>query len=195
MKRIIFFVFSLLFSLQIFAQEILYSPSHRDDDVDIYFDILGKVGNNFIFYKGLGTRHFLQVVDNNMKEISNERLKFLDDRLLNIDFVLYPDYFYMIYQKQKNRVIYCNAAKFNDKGQMLGNEFTLDTTKVGMFDNNKIYSTAISEDKKKILIYKMRFTGDELTLVSKRLNENLATTDSLRYLFHYNKYRDVYSDL
>ena len=195
MKRIIFFVFSLLFSLQIFAQEILYSPTHRDDDVDIYFDILGKVGNNFIFYKGLGTIHFLQVVDNKMKEISNERLKFLDDRLLNIDFVLYPDYFYMIYQKQKNRVIYCNAAKFNDKGQMLGNEFTLDTTKVGMFDNNKIYSTAISEDKKKILIYKMRFTGDELTLVSKRLNENLATTDSLRYLFHYNKYRDVYSDL
>ena len=180
MKRIIFFVFLLLFSLQIFAQEILYSPTHRDDDVDIYFDILGKVGNNFIFYKGLGTRHFLQVVDNKMKEISNERLKFLDDRLLNIDFVLYPDYFYMIYQKQKNRVIYCNAAKFNDKGQMLGNEFTLDTTKVGMFDNNKIYSTAISEDKKKILIYKMRFTGDELTLVSKRLNENLATTDSKR---------------
>ena len=105
MKRIIFFVFSLLFSLQIFAQEILYSPTHRDDDVDIYFDILGKVGNNFIFYKGLGTRHFLQVVDNKMKEISNERLKFLDDRLLNIDFVLYPDYFYMIYQKRACLII------------------------------------------------------------------------------------------
>lgn len=58
MKRIIFFVFSLLFSLQIFAQEILYSPTHRDDDVDIYFDILGKVGNNFIFLQGFGYKTF-----------------------------------------------------------------------------------------------------------------------------------------
>lgn len=58
MKRIIFFVFSLLFSLQIFAQEILYSPTHRDDDVDIYFDILGKVGNNFYFLQGFGYKTF-----------------------------------------------------------------------------------------------------------------------------------------
>lgn len=195
MKRIVLSFLALIFSMQLFAQEILYSPTHREDDVDIFFDILGKVGNNFIVYKGSGTRHFLQVLDNNMNELSNERLKFLDDRLLNIDFVVHPDYFYLIYQKQKNRIIYCNAAKFDNQGRMIGNEFTLDTTKVGMFDNNKIYSTAISEDKKKVLVYKMRFVGDELTLVTKRLDENLATIDSLRYVFHYNKYRDVYTDL
>ncbi|HRD42799.1 MAG TPA: hypothetical protein PLN30_03565, partial [Ferruginibacter sp.] len=159
MKRVVLTAIISLFAIQVFAQEILYSPTHREDDVDIYFEILGKVGNHIIAYKGLGTRHFLQVLDPNMKELSNERLKFLDDRLLNIDFVVHPDYFYMIYQKQKNRIIYCNAVKFNDKGEKIGNEITLDTTKVGMFDNNKIYSTAISEDRKKVLVYKMRFVG------------------------------------
>lgn len=195
MKRVVLTAIISLFAIQVFAQEILYSPTHREDDVDIYFEILGKVGNHIIAYKGLGTRHFLQVLDPNMKELSNERLKFLDDRLLNIDFVVHPDYFYMIYQKQKNRIIYCNAVKFNDKGEKIGNEITLDTTKVGMFDNNKIYSTAISEDRKKVLVYKMRFVGDELTLMCKRLDENLGISDSLRYVFNYNKYRDVYTNL
>lgn len=194
-QRILLTGIIMLVSLMGMAQEILYSNPRKEDNMDINFEILGKVGGNYIVYKGNGGRHNFQVFDKSMQEISNSRIKFLDDRLLNVDFVVYPDYFFMIYQRQRNSVIYCNAVKFDNKGEAVGDVVTIDTTKIGLLANNKIYSTAYSEDKKKILVYKMRYRDDEVSLVTKRLNEQLQMTDSTRYIMKYNERRDIFSDL
>ncbi len=195
LQRIIVWVVFIMLSVSGRSQELLYSDPLREDAVEINFEIIGKVGGNYIIYKGNGNRHYLQVLDKDMQQISNSRLRFLDDRLLNVDFVVYPDYFFMIYQRQKNSVVQCNALKFDSRGEKVGDIVTIDTTKIGLLANSRIYSTTYSEDKKKILVYKMRYRDDEVTIVTKRMNEQLELTDSIRYNMRYNERRDVFSDL
>ena len=137
------------------AQNITYTVVHNESASEANFEILGKVGANFLVFKNISWKSILQVFDKDMKELRNERIKFLPEKVLNVDFITYPGYFVMVYQYKKNTVVYCDAVKMDANGQQLGNIINIDTTRVGMISGADIYSTIYSEDKKNILIYKM----------------------------------------
>ena len=61
----------------------------------------------------------------------------------------------MIYQYQKKNVVYCMAAKIDGNGKKIGDVMELDTTHIGFAANNKIYSVLTSEDKTKIIVFKI----------------------------------------
>lgn len=177
------------------AQKIVYSDVLKDDNRDISFEILGKVSSNYLVYKFVRWRHMLATYSEDMKLISNERLNFIPEKTFNVDFVVYPDYFIIIYQYQKNNTIWCNAVKMDGQGKMLSEPITLDSSRTNLMADKKIYSTVFSEDKKQILVYKMQRKNNELTLVTKVYDPELRLSDSARELIPFDERKDVYSDL
>ena len=195
MKKILFPVLIIfLLCAGSFAQNITYSVVHQNErNRDVNFEILGKVGANYLVYKKITWRSIIQVFDKNMKELSNERLKFVPDKIINSDFITYPDHFLMIYQHQRNSVLHCSAVKMNALGEKMGEPVTLDTIKIGLRSNEGVYSTVYSEDKKKLLVYKMLEKDNKLHLVTKLYNAELNLLDSNRAVFNYNDRKDIYS--
>ena len=190
---IILFAINLLTIAPVFSQDITYSVVHSENARDVSFEVLGKVGNNYLVYKNIGWKNIIQVFDKKMKEISNERLKFVPDNTLNADFIPYPDFVVMVYQYKKNNVLYCDAAKIDANANLIGLPRTLDTTRIGVQGGQNIYSTIFSEDKKNMLLYKMHEKNDRLHIVTKLYNTDLQLQDSTRSFIAFNERREVYS--
>lgn len=136
------------------APRIIYSEPEREDSRRTEFEVIGKVGGNFLVYKNNRNDHDICVYDNEMR--LKERIKMeSSDRWVNVDFIAYPDFCYMIYQYQKRSTLYCVGVKMDGNGKKVGYPINLDTTQIGFAASNKIYTTIFSEDKKKIMIFKI----------------------------------------
>ena len=152
------------------AQRILISEPDREDSRRMNFEIIGKMGNNFLIYKNIRGENFISVYDNNMKQIKRVRHEYLpDERMINVDFFPYPDFVYMIYQYQKRNIVHCMAVKLDGMGKKISDPIELDTTALGALTNNKIYTTLSSEDKQKLIIFKINSRNREKFLVTTKL--------------------------
>lgn len=196
MKRLTSLFCSILFLIGpqfLSAQNITYSTVHSEAANNANFEILGKVGPNYIVFKNLTWKNIFQVFDQNMKELSNERAKFMPEKLINADFITYNDYFLMVYQYKKGGTIYCDAVKMSADATPLGDIITVDTTRVGLQSGSDVYSTIYSEDKKNVLIYKMHSRNEKLHVVTKLFDPSLALLDSTRSVIDFNDRREIYS--
>jgi hypothetical protein len=140
------------------AQKIVYSENDKDDTRSMTFEIVGKINGNFLIYKNnRANRHLISVLNNDMKEIAVAEQDYVpaSDRMINVDFFPYNDFCYMIYQYQKKNVIYCVAVKIDGNGYKVGDIKELDTTHIGFAANNKIYTVLSSEDKSRIIVFKI----------------------------------------
>ncbi|MEX1203455.1 MAG: hypothetical protein WEA59_09440 [Ferruginibacter sp.] len=198
MKRNKIFICSII-SLVIFssitAQKITYGVRHNESARETNFEILGKVGPNYIVFKNIAWRNIIQVFDKNMDELSNERLKYIPEKIINVDFVTYVDDFLMIYQYKDNGIVFCDAVKLNAKGEKISEIVRIDTTRVGTRIGSGIYNTTFSEDKQRILIYKIQSKEKELTLVTKQYNPSLQMQDSTRSLIEFDNRREAFSPI
>lgn len=61
----------------------------------------------------------------------------------------------MIYQFQRRNTLHCVGVKLDGNGKKIGQQYDLDTTQIGFAANNKIYTSIYSEDKKRIMIFKI----------------------------------------
>ena len=177
------------------AQKLTFSDYSTKDTRDIYFEILGKFDSNYIIYKNVRQKHMLTKYDANMHIVENIPIDFIPERTFNIDFVTYHDYCYMIYQYQKNYIIYCKAIKIGINGKKLSEPVELDTTKISVLADNKIYTTVFSEDRQKILIYKRQLKNELLTLATRLYDADLKLLDSTRQVTKFDDSKEVYSDL
>lgn len=160
---------SALFS-SVHAQRILYSEPDKDDSRRMNFEIIGKMGNNFLVYKNTRSENFICAYDNTMKQIGKIKHEYLpDERLINVDFFPYPDFFYMIYQYQKRNIVHCAAVKLDGMGKRITDPVELDTTSLGGSVNNKIYTVLSSEDKQKIILFKINSRKREKFLITTKL--------------------------
>lgn len=192
---IIFCLLNLTSPQKLAAQDIVYSDFNNEDNRDINFEILGKMNDSYIIYKNIRWKHMLAIYDNNMRMQKSIRLKFIPDKTFNIDFISYPDHFYMIYQFQKNNIVYCKGVKINSEGKKMTEPVDLDTTRISILSDKKIYNTIYSQDKQKILIYKIPRKNQQMTIATKLFDADLNMLDSTRYVTSYDDRKDVYSDL
>lgn len=176
------------------AQTVSYSDYERDDGRDMNFEIIGKMNGNFLVYKNMRWKHKLCVFDNNMDTKAIINLDFLPDKTLNVDFITYPDFFYMVYQYQKRNIIHCLAVKMDGEGKKLGEPVELDTTQIPLFSENKIYSIINSEDKQKLMVFKMQKKNEKLFLVTLLFDDKLQLLNKSRMTVPYNERRDNYGD-
>ncbi|MBX3257496.1 MAG: hypothetical protein KF862_25445 [Chitinophagaceae bacterium] len=154
-KKMIAAIVILSLPVWSFAQRIYYSDPGRDDYRQVNFEIIGKVSGDILIYKNQRSKNDLSIFDNEMKLKNKIVLDFLPDKLINVDFVAYPDFFYMIYQYEKRNIVYCNVVKMDAAGQKLIGPVEIDTTQIGGSSDNKIYTTIYSENKQRIMVFKI----------------------------------------
>lgn len=197
MKRLksLFYLLFFLFPGLSFAQDITYSKPKNEENRDMNFEILGKMGPNYVVYKNIRWKHILTFYDKDMQVVKNHRIDFVPDRTFNMDIVQTPENFLVVYQYQKNSVVYCRAVKLDSLGEKIGEPVTIDTTRLSVLSNNKIYNLVPSQDKQHVLLYKMYKNHGRLNVVTKTFDHTFSITDSSRDLFDYNERRDEYSDL
>lgn len=170
--------FLVLLSLHFFiagsAQRVVYSEADRNDTRRMNFEIIGKVSGNFLIYKNIANRNFISIYDNEMKQIKKVEHEYLPtERLINIDFFPFSDFSYMVYQYQKKNVVYCDAVKVDGKGKKLSEIISLDTSHIGFASSNKIYSSITSEDRSKIMVFKINSRNRSRYLITTLLFDNL----------------------
>ncbi len=156
------------------AQRIYYSEPDRDDLRQLKFEILGKYNTNYLIYKNSRSKHFISVYDAEMKLKEKVELDFIPDRAINVDLFSHPDHAMVIYQYQKKNIVYCMGVMLDGNGKKIGEPLQLDTTQLSIFSDNKIYSTIISDDKQKLMIFKMKNKQqDDFTIQTLLLSHNL----------------------
>ena len=161
MKKLIGSLFALCLVLTIKAQKIDYSVVDKDDYREMNFEIIGKVGGNISVYKNFKNRHDICVYDNEMQMKNRVKLEFLPDRVINVDFIAYPEYAYMIYQYQKRNIVYCSMVKINGDGKLMTDPVDLDTSQTNGTGESKVYTMVNSDDKKKIVLFKIKRINDK----------------------------------
>jgi hypothetical protein len=153
-----------------YAQHITYSEPDRDDSRAMNFEVLGKMNGKVLVYKNYRDLHYIATYDSDMKPVDKVKLDFLNYRVLNTDFIQYPDYLYMIYQYQRRSVMYCMAVKLDGNGKKLGEPVQLDSTdNINYSANNKIYSVINSDDKQKIMVFKINTKNDRAHVLTTSL--------------------------
>jgi hypothetical protein len=143
------------FSASAQGPRIVYTEPEREDSRRTEFDIIGKVSGNYLVYKNNRNDHAISVYDEDMKLKDRVELDYIKDRWINTDFIAYQNFFYLIYQYQHRNTLYCMGVKLDGNAQKMGEPFELDTTHIGFAANNKIYSTVNSDDKQRIMIFKV----------------------------------------
>src|ERR1700677_3860220 len=154
---LLFLTIALLNSPHAKAQvsQIFYSEPEREDGRRTNFEIIGKFNDNYLVFKNNNNNDAISIYDSTMRLQQRVPLAFIPERYINIDFVAYPDNFILIYEYQKKGIVHIAAARLNARAQLIGQPVELDTTQVGFASSNKIYTTIFSEDKQRILIYKI----------------------------------------
>jgi hypothetical protein len=196
MKR--FFLSIVLFMVLPFTalcQKVTYSDFEQEDSRDINFEVIGKMNGNFLVYKNVRKwRHKINIFGDDMKIKETIKLEFIPEKTFNVDFVIYPGHFYMIYQYQKKNVLYCMGVKMNGEGEVMGEPVQMDTTQISVFADNKIYSTIYSEDKQKIMVFKMPKKNDKYSLISMLFNSDLKMIAKSRQALDFDDRRDNFSN-
>ena len=194
MKRIFLLLVAGFFSLSLFSQQITYSEPESNDIRSLNFEIIGKIKNNYLVYKSLRNTNAISVYDNSMKLKDRIDLRFMPDRTLNVDFVAYPDFALLIYQYQKRNTLHCMAVKINSEGKLMTDPIELDTTSLSFFADNKIYSTIYSEDKSRILVYKIQKKNDRFNFSTLLFDDSLLLLHKSHIETPFEERKDVFSD-
>jgi hypothetical protein len=155
------------------AQRIIYSEPDRDDSRRMNFDVIGKISGNFLVYKNLRGKNAISIYNNNMQQIAREPLDYMPaERLINVDFFPYSDFSYMVYEYQRKNVVYCDAVKIDGQGKRISDIMQLDSSHIGFSSNDKIYSAISSEDRNKILVYKVNSRNKSNYIITTLLFNN-----------------------
>jgi hypothetical protein len=152
----LFLLIFLFFFFSSNAQRIFYSEPDRDDMRQMRFEILGKYNNQYLIYKNIRSKHYMCVYDPEMKMKDKIDLDFIPDRVITVDLFSLSDRALLFYQFEKKNVVYLMGVQFDGSGKKLGEPMELDTTKIGGFSDNKVYSIISSDDKKKLMAFKMK---------------------------------------
>ena len=160
------------------AQRIVYSEPDKDDNRRMNFEVVGKIHGNFMVYKNTKSKNWIALFNNEMKAISKVEQDYIpNDHLINVNFFPYNDFCYVIYEYQRRNTVYCEAVKIDGNGKKISELIQLDTTHIGLANNNKVYNVISSEDKSKIMVFKINSRNKERYLVTTNLFD-----DSLRLL-------------
>jgi hypothetical protein len=185
----------IVFLAQAQAPKITYTEPEKEDSRRTAFEIIGKLNGNFLVYKANRSEDAICIYDNDMKLKERVKLEFTPDQLINVDFVAYTDFFYIIYQYQKKGIVHCAVAKMDPAGKSMMDPVILDTTQIGWAANNKIYTTVNSDDKQRIMVFKINSKNQKNFVFTTLLfNNNLELLGKNRMNLSMEERNDFFTD-
>jgi len=183
-----------IFSSGIQAQNITFSEPYRDDAMTMNFEILGKLNGNILVFKNVRWKYAINIFNDSMILKEKVDLDYLPGKTFNVDCIPYNDYIWLIYQYQKKGTLYCMAQKLDAMGQKVNEPVELDTTHIGSLGDSKIYSTIWSDDKKKILVFKMQRKDDRANFVTRLYDNDLQLLHQSRLGMDYEDRKNSFGD-
>lgn len=148
------------------GQKIHYSEAEAEDGRQLNFEIIGRVGGQVNVYKNYRSKNDISIYDNEMKLKTRINLTFMPERVTAVDFVAYPDAYWMIYQYQRKNVAYCTAVKMDGAGKVISEPIDLDTTHVPGSSDHQLYAVVNSDDKQKIMVVKVNSKDEKKYLIT-----------------------------
>jgi len=177
------------------VSQIVYSEPEREDGRRTNFEIIGKMNDNYLVFKNNSSNNAISIYDSTMKLQQRVPLTFMPERYINIDFVAYPDYCIVIYEYQKKSIVHVAAARLNPQAQLIGQPVELDTTQVGFASSNKIYTVIVSEDKQRIMVFKINSHDPKNFMFTTFLYDNgLKVIDRHRLYLAMEDRNDLFTD-
>ncbi len=178
LKPIFFILILFTIHLHVNAQDVVYSPYEKFDVRGSDFAVVGKVGSRIYTYRGSADGFFLDAYDDKMDRLATVLLDFFPKRIYATKFIAYSNQIIVLYQSVEGNTVIQYAALLDDMGRLVKQPVKLDEEKTGLFGPNKEYFTsAISEDKKHIFIYKTEEKGSELILTGKWVDDQLNISE------------------
>ncbi len=171
----------LFLPILIQAQHIVYTEPEQDDTRKTDFEIIGRVSGNILIFKNNRTTSSISIYNTDMKLVQRIPLPFIPEKYTNIDFVQYPDFFYLLCEYQKKNIVHLTAFKMDGQAQPVGEPVDLDTTQVSGTNNGKIYTNIESEDKQWLMALKINTKNPKTyTFTSFLFNKTLELQDRHR---------------
>jgi len=157
------------------GQTITYSPPLKANAQ--YFTFIGKHRDTILTYimqnTGLNQSQ-VYMYDNNMQLLQRVPLPLPPD-IFGVQLTVYDNFFYLFFQQQQKDSVCLQAAKIDMQGNIVGEIMPLDKTFAPLTGvDNKIYSIAVSENKKYFTPFKINAAnGFENLLTTQLFDENL----------------------
>ena len=167
MKQTYLTVMALVLALHGIAQDVFYSEPNRDELKNTNFEIIGQYNDEVLIFKNIRTRSYISAYDNKMKLVRDVELDFMPNTVMEATVFAYPNSSYLFYQYGERGIVAEMVVKLDDKGNPLTKPIELDTT-IARNQRSKIYSLLRSEDKSKILLFKIN-TRDETSFIFKTM--------------------------
>ena len=162
------------------AQQITYSAYEKFDVHNGDFSVVGKVGGKLYVYRSGSDGHFLDALDDSMQRIATVVLDFFPAKIYETRFIAYPDKMIVLYQGNERGKITQYAALLDATGRLQGKILTLDEARTGIFGpSGNYFSSAVSEDRKKIVVYDANTKGVTLQLTRILMNDNLERSQRM----------------
>ena len=177
------------------AQHISYSEPEQDDTRKTDFEIIGRVSANILVFKNNHSENAISIYNPEMKLIQRVVLPFLPDRYTNMDFIQFPDFFYLICEYQKKNIVHLTAVKMDGQAQKMGEPFDLDTTQVNSSNAGKIYTNVVSEDKQHLMALKINTKNPRTyTFTSFLYDKNMELQDRHRISMLVEDHADMFTN-
>lgn len=163
------------FPAYISAQEVTYTPYEKFDHRTNDYAVVGMTGGYLYTYLNTADGAMLEAFDDSMNKAATVLLDFFPPKIYQIKFVSYPDKIIVLYQAAVSNKIVQYAALLDERGRLKGRPVELGSVKTGILGATRTYfQSAISENKKSILIYSANNKGKEIEFEAKWLDDNAA---------------------
>jgi hypothetical protein len=169
----------LLVMQQGLAQQVWYSEPDKSETRQTNFDIIGRYDDKVLIFKNNRNSNYISVYNDEMQLVSNVDLDFIPNKIIEYDILPFNNFSYLFYQYQQRNIAYLMAVKIGPDGKPLTTPFELDTTTINYNASNRVYSVLASEDKTKLMAFKINSKNDQLLLFETNLyDENLGAINA-----------------
>ena len=177
MRKIGSLLLTLFFLNTLSAQEVLYSPSEKFDFRSGDYAVVGKVGNKLYTYRASTEGFFLDAYGDSMEHTATVVLDFFPKKIYETRFVISGSNIIVLYQSVEGTKVVQYAALLDEKGRLTKGPLQLSEAKTGIFGPTRSYfSSAVSEDKKNIIVYSAIDKREQIEFDGKWIDENLTIT-------------------
>ena len=170
------------------AQEVLYSPYDKFDFRNGEYAVVGMAGNYLYTYRNSEDGPLLESFDDSMNKVATVALDFFPAKIYQAKFIATHDRIIALYQALESNKVVQYAALLDDKARLKSKPVELGSVKTGIFGAMKNYFySAVSEDKKTILIYALNDKNGTIEFDCKWLDDSLKLLKRSHASFAANK--------
>ena len=184
MKRLFFYLLSLSLPLVGLGQDVMYSAYEKFNASEDNFAVVGKSGSRTYTYRTLDGDHFLDAYNDGMDKLATVVLDFFPKKIYDTRFIAIANQITVLYQAVAGNKVIQYAALLDDMARLTKGPIQLAETKTGILGPTKDYfSSAVSEDKKTLVVYSVNTKGPSVELEAKVIDESLTVMRRVKAVY------------